>query len=316
MLKIQALDPLFFRDGKPFTMGEDAGAESMFPPVPSVFYGALRTLYFSEHPELFMYIKENKLFNTDADSTKYFHLRGAFLEEFGEPLFPLPYDCVNPDGEEGTAYLLQLEPNELISSRTLPMVLRSPIEGQVENMDGAVMTLGTFLEYLHGQSTMFGYKEVADSIVKESKTGIGLNQDRRSTEDGKLYRLSMVRMEPKHEYQKQSSPLSFVLDYDRLTLPAQGVMRLGGEGRLASFEQVEPFVIPAPALSGNRFKLYFATPSFFRRGWLPKWIDPHTLTGEYKGIGLKLLSVAAGKYVPIGGFDMNKNRPKTMRRAG
>lgn len=43
IIEIQALGTLFFRDGKPFTMGAETYAEGIFPPLPSTIYGALRT---------------------------------------------------------------------------------------------------------------------------------------------------------------------------------------------------------------------------------------------------------------------------------
>ena len=46
---LDAFDTLFFRDGKPFFMGDDTWADGIFPPPPSVISGALRTGYFSHH---------------------------------------------------------------------------------------------------------------------------------------------------------------------------------------------------------------------------------------------------------------------------
>ena len=47
IIQIDPLDTLFFRNGKPFTMGEETWADAVFPPYPSVVYGALRSAYFS-----------------------------------------------------------------------------------------------------------------------------------------------------------------------------------------------------------------------------------------------------------------------------
>lgn len=41
-IRIDALDVWLFRDGKPFTAGDDNGARSMFPPTPLTVQGALR----------------------------------------------------------------------------------------------------------------------------------------------------------------------------------------------------------------------------------------------------------------------------------
>ena len=52
LIKLDPLDTLFFRDGKPFSMGEETWGNCIFPPSPSVIYGALRTAYFSNHIDL------------------------------------------------------------------------------------------------------------------------------------------------------------------------------------------------------------------------------------------------------------------------
>ena len=44
-LLLNPTDTIFFRDGRPFNMGEDTYAQGIFPPPPSVLYGALRTAY-------------------------------------------------------------------------------------------------------------------------------------------------------------------------------------------------------------------------------------------------------------------------------
>jgi len=49
-IEIKSFDTLFFRDGKPFTMSEDNWADGIFPPPPSVIYGALRAAYFAQYP--------------------------------------------------------------------------------------------------------------------------------------------------------------------------------------------------------------------------------------------------------------------------
>ena len=43
ILQLEPLDTLFFRDGKPFTMGEDTFVTSSNLPYPSVFWGAIFT---------------------------------------------------------------------------------------------------------------------------------------------------------------------------------------------------------------------------------------------------------------------------------
>ena len=58
-IRIKALDTLFFRDGKPFTSGEETWADGTFPPYPSVLYGALRTWFITNQKTLSDEIIEN-----------------------------------------------------------------------------------------------------------------------------------------------------------------------------------------------------------------------------------------------------------------
>ena len=46
-IQLDALDTLFFKDGKPFSLGEETWADGIFPPPPSVVYGATRTALIS-----------------------------------------------------------------------------------------------------------------------------------------------------------------------------------------------------------------------------------------------------------------------------
>ncbi|MEN3047138.1 MAG: type III-B CRISPR module-associated Cmr3 family protein, partial [Candidatus Hydrothermales bacterium] len=42
-IKLIPNDTLFFRTGRPFTMGSENWSDVIFPPYPSTIYGALRT---------------------------------------------------------------------------------------------------------------------------------------------------------------------------------------------------------------------------------------------------------------------------------
>jgi CRISPR-associated protein Cmr3 len=63
-------------------------------------------------------------------------------------------------------------------------------------------------------------------------------------------------------------------------------------------------------LKNGYFKIYFATPSIFEKGWLPEWIDENSYCGNYNGIDLKLVACAVGKPEQIGGWNIAKGKPK------
>lgn len=314
LLKINALDPLFFRDGKPFTMGEDFWAEGFFPPFPSVFYGALRTAFFARNPSL---LPEA---GTDKDPTLSLRIRSVLLMN-GETLyFPCPLDLVKEKNYEETqeqrAYPLRLSLAEKHSSYDLPLALAFPGQRVVETLAGALLERLTFNEYLSGSQEPLSYRSMSEFVTEEPKIGIAVDRLHRRAEEQKLYRIGMKRLAPLLTAGVAAGETSFLLDYEGLELPETGFIRLGGEGKTARYETVEQTRIPQPpSLRERRFKLYLLTPAILTHGWLPEWLDEKDLTGNYRGLSLRLLSAATGKYVSVGGFNIKEKRPKPMMRA-
>lgn len=314
LLKLNALDTVFFRDGKPFTMGEDFWAEGVFPPFPSVFYGALRTVFFAQNPSLLPDA------GTDKDPTLSLRIHSVLLMN-GETLyFPCPLDLVkeknNRKNLEQTAYPLQLYMAEKRSNYNLPMALRFPGEGMVETLAGALLERLTYKDYLSGSLVSASYHLMTEFVTEEPKIGIALDRLHRRAEEHKLYRIGMKRLAPASNGGTAPAETSFLLDYEGLELPETGFIRLGGEGKTARYETVEQTWIPQPPIpQGRRFKLYLLTPAILTNGWLPKWLNEKDFTGNYRGLSLRLLSAAIGKYVAVGGFNIKEHRPKPMVRA-
>ena len=101
IIELDALDTLFFRDGKPFSMGDDVWADGIFPPSPSVFYGAIRSIYFSENID-----KLELTATINNDPTKDLIIKGIFFSINEKPYFPLPMDLVKEKNSEKNKTLL------------------------------------------------------------------------------------------------------------------------------------------------------------------------------------------------------------------
>ncbi|HHW01215.1 MAG TPA: type III-B CRISPR module-associated protein Cmr3 [Thermoanaerobacterales bacterium] len=313
-IKIEALDTLFFRDGKPFTMGSETWANGIFPPPPSVIYGALRSAYFAEN------IGELPKAKTKEDPTANLKIKGMFLSIGGSIYYPLPLDCVKEknNSEDKCAFMLSLDENNVISSCVTQMLLKSPDNIEVETVEGGVLDHLCFEDYLSLRRKNFFYKEISEYVLLEPKIGIGRNKQTLTTdpENGRLYRVGMNRLASRMKTDRETETLSLVVDFTRLKLPESGFLRLGGEGKAAFYSQIQDLDIAKPAgLKGMRFKLVLTTPAIFEHGWLPRWLDNEKLEGEYEGIRLKLLTAVVGKYLTIGGFDIKDKQPKPMWRA-
>lgn len=313
-IKIEALDTLFFRDGRPFTMGSETWANGIFPPPPSVIYGALRSAYFAENIDEFYKAK------TKEDPTADLKIKGIFLNIGGSIYYPLPLDCAKEktEREEKCAFMLSLNENKVVSSCPTQILLTPPGNIAAETVEGGILDQFSFEDYLSQKKSSFFYRKISEYVLTESKIGIGRNKQTLTTdpENGRLYRVGMNRLASKMGSGRESEPLSIIVDFTGLKLPEYGFLRLGGEGKAAFYKEIKDIDIAKPAgLKGIRFKLVLTTPAVFENGWLPRWLDSEKLEGEYEGIKLRLLTAAVGKYLTIGGFDVKDKEPKPMRRA-
>ena len=311
IIKIDALDTLFFRDGRPFTMGEDTWANSIFPCYPSVIYGALRTVYFSENTA------ELDKANGPDDPTVGLEIKSIHLEADDMPYWPLPLDYVkdkNQVDNEETVFLLKRERETVISNYSCVEILSPDKNKKVESIAGGLARKREMKNYLDNniRKSEFIPVNLSDYITLEPKIGIGRNRTTRTTSDEqKLYRVEMQR--PENESGEQ---LSLVVKFNGLDIPPRGFMKLGGEGKATYYKETNETTIEAPKLGGNIFKIYLATPAIFNHGWLPLGLRMEkNLIGTYKELKLKLLTAAVGKYISIGGFDMKKKKSKIMYRA-
>lgn len=317
-IKLTALDTLFFRDGKPFSMGEETWADGIFPPLPSVFYGALRTLYFSCFPDELPDL--NKVDNTSKLIIKELCMRIGDMN-----YYPVPNDIVaNKDkiglsDDEDKNYILRLDEQKEISSYPLSHYLTcSNPEVVVKGYNGDALISEVKLEnYIFGeysgQAHHLRLKDIGSIVKSEAKTGIGRNNQTLAAEEGKLYRVGMQRLR-----NGEDLSLDFVIDFAGIDFkgqfPQQGFMKLGGENKSVFYEVIEESDEPSEGFTATRFKIVLTTPGIFKNGWYPDFLNQDH-TGIFQGSKVKMIAASVGKAVSAGGFDMKKKQPKPMYKA-
>jgi CRISPR-associated protein Cmr3 len=308
-LFLEAVDVWLFRDGKPFDARSDHRARSLFPPYPSVMQGVIR----SHH----LVVKRVDLRDKQAiertvgtaDEIRGLRLRGPFIaKREGDKItryFPVPAD-VAPDEKGYRPLRVRLrsdDPEVLTSARDeLRMLLWPPEDSKpTKEEHGEWMDETTLLRCLNGHDEK-GVNN-RELFARESRFGIGRNDERRTTEEGALYEVEFIRP-------CQNVGLWMQVEgYDGW--PDSGLMRIGGEGRGAQFERLTsplpwpPFPGPLP----SRFKVYFASPTYFTGGWKPDegW-------GKFFDGKVELQAVALNRYESIGGYDWARNDQKPGRR--
>jgi CRISPR-associated protein Cmr3 len=302
-IKIKAFDSLFFRDSRPFTMGEDNIAANLFPQIPgSALLGAFRTAYAAENNIPIEEIREK----TASVNITYM---GIMLDN--EPVFPIPADCISIGD---TMIQLNLVENEN-SSSPFPKLLIANTTGKIKDLSAYRFKENDLVNYwLKPSEIQLKHLSLLNEYYTyEPKIGIARNKDTRMSREGALYRVNMVKTEGKSK-QKQTQ---FFAGIHGIELPAQGFVRLGGEGKAAYYEVISLSQPATPNWKAHNkgFKCYLATPAIFKQGFLPEWMDPETLQGEVAGYKIKLETTAFGRFIPYGGFDLELNEPKPVYKA-
>lgn len=299
LVEINAFDTLFFRDGKPFEMGDETWANGMFPPLPSVFYGALRTAYASQ---------QNIPFSDIESATNTLFIKGIYIYYDNSLLFPMPLDYVELKDEENQAEHLQLiESNVFTSTHNLPFVSFSSKE--VEQVSDGLFNTSQFGNYIEGNFSTEPITKHSQIVSTENKIGIGRDNETNISKDSKLYRVAMRRTED-----KEGKKLSFIVDYEFLGKASQaitGSFKLGAEGKIVSFSDYEPEITLAKPIASKYFKVYLLTPAIFGNGNTP---DYQTFFAK-KRYQVKLLNAVIGKSFRVGGFDIKNKQPKEMKTA-
>lgn len=304
-IKIDAIDTLFFKDGKPFNMGDESWADGIFPPPMSVITGALRTAWFSYHPD-----EINKA-GGDGDPTDGLKVTGMAVMIGSQVYYPAPLDMVL----DRTQKMKRLEPLQLaelkgITSSALKKTLTFPRDGKIETAQGLLVESMSLSDWLQGLERKTPYLALSELVHTEPKTGIGRENTTRSAADGKLYRVGMRRPVTRTPNGGEVK-LSLIVEFTGLVLPEEGFFKLGGEGKVARFSRYESSIIPtAPVLPDGDgkiiIKLYLMTPGIFESGSLPDLPDE---------IKAELVAASCGKSLRLGGYDMKQNFPKPMKLA-
>jgi len=330
--KIKPLDTIFFRDGRPFSMGYDTWANLIFPPYPSTIYGSIRSWLIFERGSLIDF-ENNKFENELGTPNKKGSLKinGIFIEYNDTLLFPIPRDLLileetkdlhkcdenkNLDKyrkNKKTLISLSLtkKPEVFISDYELDYILVNKSNEKLDEAEG-FLDINSLLKYLTCNDNSYHPIDRKDIFEIEYKIGIKRNRKTLSSEEGYLYRIPMIRLK---------KDVNFFIQIEGLNhYPERGIIQLGGEGRIAEIKKYDNDLLKDLRdinfeFKNNIFKLYLATPAIFNNGWLPVWIDKSNYEGKYNGIRLKLIGCIIGKYNLIGGWNLANQKPKPMFKA-
>lgn len=298
-ISIQATDTLFFRDGRPFSMGDDSFAQGVFPPPPGVVYGALRAASLSKG------LEADASLEGLVEASESLSFRFIALQSGSSSYFPLPLDLIVPKSTGKNKGLkaqpLLLNDRLAYSNASTPKILRSTYDGKTED-EPKLLETPALEGYLLGKTANLNVRKRSDFMCSEPKIGIGRDRGSRIAADGKLFRILANRMANGVQH------FRFLIGLEGLDISEKGWLALGGERRAAFYQIDEPVEIPLPQIDSPQFKIYLSTPAVFEHGWMPG-----NLLKKY---GLTLLTAALDRPVHIGGWEMRpKDTPNAVKRS-
>ncbi len=358
-VQIEPLDVLMFRNAKPFTAREAFRAALVdMPPPPLAFAGALRALLMgragvdfeayrraarapagSRPPEM------NAVFERyggpdDAGALDFwgpFFVRHAPVTGQRELLLKAPLDVqavfsrttgswrsvgLVPEAEAAQGVRVVSKPPGLRPLRspqtTTGETTSAPGEGEPLDPGAGYLLAADFGRYLRGD--LLSLSPVPDSQLwcPEPRTGVALGPTR-TVREAHLYTAEFLRL-------KRGVGFCLRVSGDPAAeLPAEGVLRLGGEGRCAAFRRMRdegvwadmpgPAELVEPLSHASRFRLVALSPAVYRNGWLPDPVrdSPDGYRLPLPGGGeARLFAAAVGKPRPVVGWDLAARAPRPL----
>jgi len=328
-------DTLFFRDGRPFERGIENFARSIFPPLPSVFYGALRTICILENTSIDEYYKncKNGIDSSDEKMSKLIKVIGC-KDEFGslEIVGPfirdengriyvlIPFDILKTDNKK--FFNLTMIESEFCSNLPVNLNLAVPENEEEGEYYDFFINLEDLINYylfnFNNDKIKENITQKENVIKNEYKVGIKIDKKIGTSLEGFLYSAEHIRM-------KDNYGFLIGVNNDEDIIPDKGSLRLGGDTRVAYFERLNsnPFdtlrnIIRQSVSNKTYLKFILLTPAIFNSGWYPDFLNKNDngyLYGNFNGLELKLVSAVLGKSIYIGGFDIANKYPKEMKKA-
>lgn len=260
------VDTWFFREPKPIEAATGHAARSLFPPTPFTLAGAVRGA-----------LKQLGLNDTELTATfEDMHLRGVYVYQNGERLYPVPASLLM--GKDG---LRRLSPVPELAVQTDKDVLHLPAmetareSGAKAIEDGWLSTASFACALVDAPLARSAVIQPSSLYATQVRLGIARVLGQRVADEGMLYQVEHLRLQPGVSLQLFTRGLSNQVQAALDKAGGQYLVRLGGEGRMASVrvrrcEDGRPHLLPLPDQDAfankNGLRIVFTTPLLYRNG--------------------------------------------------
>ena len=336
---VRPTDSLFIRGNLAFGDSGEHGASQM-PPPPSLFAGAFRSALLGQNAEyMTQFLAGTPLPDTvkarclgtyaqpGAFRVSWLSLAGqASRQPVPEAVSQLPADLVVLD-KTFALLLPRLVVVGTASAGELPMRATLFTAKQEKPSSGIYLRGNGLQDHLLGELPGDATQVTAGQLFsRDPRLGIGLSADSRTAEEGLIYTTEAFTFSPtKNPEDTAAKPMPFAstgflvgMEGVADALPDQGHLRLGGDGRSATYQRVAFKPPVAAQLAINRkFRLLLQSPAIFNQGWL---LDDLVQDGAYyrlqiNGFSARLVCAAMGRREVVSGWDLHGGKPKPAQAA-
>lgn len=292
-IRIKPFGGLFFGKGRPFNMGDETWTEAELLPPPGVVWGAL----FSQ-----LWYRDN---HTPLESLKIGKIM-VMGENVTQLYLPAPLDIFS-SGENRYHHKFYWQDKEdfLHWNSDKNVLLKPETEEDVESPEQELLSASSLKAYA-GADKIFDVKTShLNNLVKgEFKIGIARSEETRVVKESLLYTVNLAHLGEEHAFLVEAEYSS--------NFPEEGIMKMGGEGKLVHFKVIEEsselgqslktaLSLPEPEDQVGFFKLYLTAPAPLNAGGIPRFLEDKPFSVE---------AGVTGKPQLFGGFDLDLRRPK------
>ena len=322
--KFEAFDTFFFRESKPFGISGGNELNSVFPPPARTIAGVVRTaigettgVCWEDYKNNQDHSLRNEIgYGDDIGPLKF---SGPYLSLKGTRLFPMPFCLVKDCYEESIRQLLPENTPTRTDIGNIYLPLVDPVDAVAKPMDGAWLKKEDFEKFLNGEIPEFEkIVENKDLFKTESRIGIAIDHLTKTTGDGNLFQTSHLRI-------FEGTAIESVVEgvSDKIRIKEHFVCRLGGEGRPAgvSVSAKEDDLLCNLKFTGKEkgLMLIFITSADFGGQLFPEGFvreggkEGNVWKGKLGGINVSVHSIATGRPIREGGWDLVERRPRNLK---
>ena len=311
-LRLDPLDVLFFRDGKPFEAGIRAATTE---PLPQTLAGAVRTHVLEaagcDFARLGAAVQRGGSFaqalgeqSMELGKLASLACRGPWFARDGAPLLPMPASLHRVGKKQSDGRFVALKPLDRAPPgwRNAPLRPLWTHEGERTERATGWLTLDGMRVFLAGN-----LPDPAQAVARgalfatDSRTGIVIGAETWTTEESLIYAADYLALNDGISLYVEITGPRAELEraFPKGRAPA---LPLGGQGRrVRATRQALPSWPERPSVAHGRRTLVLTTPGLFADGWRPRALDP--------------VAAAVPGHIAFSGWDLARNGPKPTRFA-